>query len=138
LDSPVELHYIKPEELQEYWDLIRPGLETVRNNAGDGWIAEDIYYALKSKQSSLHLAYHGQEYVGFVVLTPIQHYDCKHLHIWCAYNIGEKEILELVIPQLEAMAKSIGARKLTFGSPRKWDRRLKDFTPVRTIYEKEV
>ncbi len=134
----VELSYVKPVDLQGYWDLIKVGLEAVHKNASDGWIAEDVYHAIKAGLSTLHLVYQDQEYVGFVILTPMQGYDVKKLHIWCAYNIGEKDVLAIVIPQLEDMARSIGARKLTFASPRKWERRLKDFTPVTTYYEKEV
>lgn len=136
--SRAELVYVHPNELQGSWDQVKEGLQKIHARASDGWIAEDVYAAIKGGNSTLHLCYVDQEYVGFIVLTPMQGYDVRKLHIWCAYNIGETSNLELFIAQLENMARSIGARKLTFASPRRWERRLPDFRLATTYYEKEV
>lgn len=138
LSQSLQLLPVRPEDLQGCWESVREGLLIVQKNASDGWIPEDVYNAIKIGTSVLYLGYADQEYVGFVVFTPLQGYDCKKLHIWLAYNHGPRNILELAAPQAEQMARNIGAKKITFASPRNWGRRLPDYKAVTTYYEKEV
>lgn len=129
---------VNPVDLQSHWEEIRAGLLVVQKKASDGWIPEDIYHAIKNGSSFLYEGFVDQEYVGFIVLTPMQCYDMKKLHIWCAYNGGGKNVVELMSPELVKLAKGINAKKITFASPRNWERRLPDWKAVTTYYEKEV
>ncbi len=138
LSQSSQLLPVNPVDLQSNWEEVRAGLLVVQKKASDGWIPEDIYHAIKSCTSFLYQAYVDQEYVGFIVVTPIHGYDCKKLHIWTAYNQGGKNVLEQTYPELEKIARGIGAKKITFASPRNWERRFPDWKVVTTYYEKEV
>lgn len=138
LSQSSQLLPVNPVDLQSHWEEIRAGLLVVQKKASDGWIPEDIYHAIKACTSFLYLAYVDQEYVGFIVVTPMQCFDMKKLHIWCAYNCGGKNVLEQTYPELEKLARGIGAKKVTFASPRNWERRFPDWKVVTTYYEKEV
>ena len=96
-------------------------------------MCEDIYLSLKTGASTLHIDY-AEDYGGFVVLTPLTTVSGKVLHITAAYSVGLRKI-ESYIPELEAMARAIGARELTLASTRNWGRY---FSPKHTVYAKEV
>jgi hypothetical protein len=132
------LEYISPADLNPSWEIVRDGLFKVCKRASDGWIPEDVYYACRQGTSTLHLVWKDDEYVGFVVLTPMHGYDCKKLMIWIGYNAGEKDAVEVAMEDIEELARKSGARKVLFGSPRNWERRLPDYKPTTTYYEKEV
>ena len=98
-------------------------------------MCEDIYMALRNCTSTLHLAYDGDEYDGFVVLTETPDYDGLTLYIWAAYCPTEDAVTRY-LPTIKEMARSIGAKRIRFASPRKgWAKRFKAIT---TIYQEEV
>lgn len=114
------LEFVHPADLQEHWGKVLPGLLKVQRHSAGHWIPEDVYSALKTGNSTLHLAF-APDYVGFVILTPSLSFDAKYLHVWCAYT-SKRDVWELFAPELEKMARNIGAKRLTFWSPRAWDR----------------
>lgn len=116
------LEHIPQADLQEAWKIIRPGLEKVHKHSVSGWIPEDVYVALRAGHSTLHLAYVEGDYAGFMVLTPQGVWDGKALHIWCAYNASKHDVLSLYEADLDRMARDIGATKITFWSPRAWEK----------------
>ena len=122
------LRYIPPNELSVWWEEVKPGLEIVKKRSGN-WLCEDIYTAIKTGVSTLHLVSHG-----FVVLTPLTNLSGKSLEITAAYSSGGVDIFNY-LPELERMARAIGARELVFSSKRNWG---KFFTPKCTVYSKEV
>lgn len=134
------LEVIHVDDLQSVWHLIRPGLEKVREHSQSHWMQEDVYMACKQGHSSLHISYVDGCYAGFCVLTPTRHWDGMALHIWCAYNAGQHDVVDMHIPDLETIAKTIHAKRITFWSRRKWDRRIKPygFSPTQTEYVKEL
>lgn len=95
-------------------------------------MCEDIYTAIKTGVSTLHIA--GDEYEGFVVLTPLKTVSGKSLEITAAYSKSLRKITEY-IPELERMAKAIGAKELVLSSNRNWGRY---FTPKCTVFKREV
>lgn len=128
--------YVSPQELHDTWPLIKPGLEEVIKKIDAEWIAEDVYSALQSGTSTLHLGYNSDEYEGFIVLTPTPDYEGTTLFIWCVYSPTNTNVLERYWPDIEQMARKISARKVRFSSPRKgW---AKMFKCVTMIYEKEI
>lgn len=126
------LKYIPPTELHQYWELIKPGLIEIQKSS-DGWIPEDVYAALRNNQATLHLDF-AEEYGGFVVLQEQVNYDGKALHIWCAFSRSIKPIT-VYIPEIELLARKIGARRITLSSRRNWSHY---FEEVVTIYKKEI
>ena len=134
--SDGELRQVLPQDLHAYWNLIKPGLESVREHSVDGWIAEDVYSAVRTGSSTLHVAFVESHYAGFCVLTVLQGYSSKALHIWCAYGVPGMNVVKRFENELVKIALNAGARKLTFLSPRKgWG---KYYTAVQTVYEKEL
>ena len=123
------LRYIPPHELSVWWEEVKPGLEIVRKRSGD-WLCEDIYTAIKTGVSTLHLVPNE----GFVVLTPLTSLSGKSLEITAAYSRGREHIFDY-LPEMERMARAIGAKELVFSSTRNWG---KFFTPKCTVYFKEV
>lgn len=128
------------EQLQSAWKIVLPGLLKVQKHSVSHWIPEDVYAALRTGHSTLHLAYVGEEYAGFVVLTPTTTWDGKVLHIWCAYGVNGCDVVNVFIGEIEKMARGYGAKRVTFQSPRKWDRVIMKhgYTPVQTEYAKEL
>jgi len=130
------LIHVPVERLHEDWPLIKEGLEKIIEKIKPDWIPEDVYHALRSNVSTVHLGYNGDEYEGFIVLTPTPDYDGVVLFIWCVYSPSRTNVLETYYEEVVQMARKIGAKKLRFASPRKgWSRM---FEPVTTIYEREV
>lgn len=114
------------------WDLIKPGLELVRKRSGN-WRCEDIYVAIKTGKSGLYLA-DPEEYEGFVVVTLLTTLTGKSLEITAAYSKSLRKITDY-IPDLERMAKNMGAQELVLSSTRNWG---KYFTPRYTVYSREI
>lgn len=135
-----KLTYIHPNALHDVWGLIKPGIEACRLHSTDGWIAEDVYMAIRSANSTLHIGEIDGEYIGFVVLTPQQGYDRIRLQVWLAYAKTEHDPIDLFIDDLRKMARAIKASELTFASPREWGRRLKNYgwKPTKQTYTMEV
>ena len=90
--------------------------------------------ALKTGHSTLYLA-SEEVYTGFVVLTPAQDFRGKKLHIWCAFHTAGNAV-EKYRPELIELAKSIGAKRLSFESTRKgWS---KFYEQKMTTFEHEI
>ncbi len=135
------LTYAHPSDLHIWWHLVRPGLEILAGKASDGWIPEDIYAALKAGGSFLHICTDDGAFAGFVVLTPIQGFKEKRCHIWAAYSTNPKsDAVEAYLGDIERVGEQMGARKITFSSPRRWDRRLEKYGYKATVttYEKDM
>ena len=136
----IELVWVEPNELHDYWDHVRQGLMKVQE-AGDDWIPEDVYKSIKDGLSQLHIGYIEDQYKGFIVTQQIPSYKGLKLHIWAVYSEGKSEehLLDLALPQVEQWAINIKAHKITFSSKRKgWIKNQLGFKPTVTFYEKEV
>jgi hypothetical protein len=138
----VDLIPVKPEDIQEVWPPVVTGLKRIkdRRHTSEGWIPEDVYHALRSGSSVLHLCYVEGEYCGFTVSTLLQQYDGKALHFWIVYNASKVDIIGTFMPDVELIARTAGAKRVTFWSPRRWERRIKryGFLPTQTEFVKEL
>lgn len=137
-----ELIYIHPNDLKTVWEQVRNGLCAIQTKAHEDWLPEDVYASLKANTSTLHVSYLGGEYEGFIVLSKVDGYQGPAMHIWCGYSIAhDYSMLEVHTDFIEQCAKNIGAKTITFSSPRKgWERHgLKlGFRPKTMVYEKEI
>lgn len=133
------LVFVHPDDIHAYWPYVQPRLLKVKERTKARWIPEDVYAALKAGRSSLHIAEQGVDYVGFVILQPSSDYDGKTLWVWVVFSEGQ-DLIERYEPQLTGYARKIGAKRLSFSSPRKWERRLKVFgwSEAHAVFEKEV
>lgn len=123
-DRKLVLTYIKPDQLREVWELVKPGIEKVRENGAEAWFVEDVYMALRNNQSTLHVGYLDGEYAGFMVLTPTQSYDGPVLHIWATYSEARDFcVFTEGMDTIKECARMMEARRITFFSPRKgWEK----------------
>lgn len=110
--------------------MVKIGLEKIEAD----YLPEDLYYSLKIGSSTLHLADMDGEYGGFVVLTPLKTLSGQALHITAAYSTSIRKLTEY-IPEIVQMARGIGAREITLGSTRNWE---KYFSYKTTIYSMKV
>ena len=135
------LLFVHPAEIHAYWPYVRPRLETVAKRSEARWIPEDVYAALKAGTATLHIGEVGDEYVGFVVLSPSVDFDGPTLTVWAVYSEESCDVIELYDAELVGYARRINARRLTFTSPRNgWGKRLEPYgyRPVSQVFEKEV
>lgn len=121
------LEVVQPDDIQSAWSLVRPGLTKVREHSQSHWIEEDVYMACKQGHSSLHISYVDGDYAGFCVMTPTRHWDGMALHIWCAYSSGDHDVLAIHLEDIEKLAKTIHAKRITFWSSRAWGKRIEPY-----------
>jgi hypothetical protein len=110
--------YINPADLHKHWDFVRKGCEVVKVKTGENWLPEDVYTAIKTNSAQLFMFPDG-----FCVLQNIKDaYNNENvLHLWITFHATRNDIKEAFHAELQKIAKSIGANKITFTSPRKWD-----------------
>lgn len=114
---------VNPIDLRQFWPQVREGLDAM---PAEDWIAEDVYHAIKSGQVALHIAIGNQGYEGFLVLQRLatEFTNQPILHVWLAHNAGGGDVYETGQSLIRQTAANIGAKKITFGSPRKgWAKR---------------
>jgi len=124
--------FIEPNNLRQVWDYVREGLLKVKEASSEPWIPEDIYCDCYSGRSMLWLMVENDQPVGFGVLQPVG----DSLHIWAGYG---KFLMDEGFRHAEEIAKSGGARRITFESNRPGWARMADkhgYKPVR--WAKEV
>lgn len=132
---------IPPESLHAYWTYVREGLERVKNNVKEVWLPEDVYTSIRNKRSSLYIARDDNRQIGFFVaemsIEPFSNEPV--LFVWCLFGPNSLQYTDACIEYLEQLAHSIGAKRIRFTGRKGWAKVLKDrFTPVRTIYEREL
>ena len=112
------LRHVALRDLRTQWPAVRAGLDEIQRRApDDGWIAEDVYYALRSGTSSLWLI--GE--FGFLVATVLPGDDGRGiLFVWLIHGdlFPVKQELER---ELETLARALPVARIRFGSPRRWD-----------------
>ena len=127
-----EYQLIRPAELRKVWPDVRAGLEAM---PPEEWIAEDVYHAIRSGDSALYVFHEDGAFAGFVVLRRqvAEFSGAVTCHVWLAYNASGQETYDAAIALYRAVAKQMGASRITFGSPRPgWAKRFK---PISTTYE---
>jgi hypothetical protein len=128
-------------QLREVWPDVKTGLEVILKRTQQTWIAEDVYHALKTKQSILLIGMESGQFSGFVVLTMNKGFDGLEGHIWVAYNISKSEYINTSWPIIQGFCKAAGCKRVTMSSSRKgWGRRGEKLglVPVQTLYAAEI
>ena len=135
------LDHVSPQDLQIAWKLILPGILVVQKYSVAHWIPEDVYSAIRTGHSTLHIGDVGGDYAGFVVLTPSSAWDGKVLHMWCVYNASKYDVLTIFENDINRIAREFGAKRITFWSHRSgWERRIAKygFVPNQVEFVKEL
>lgn len=136
-----DFEYVPPANLKTYWNTIKPGLETTMRKAPGGWIPEDVFHALMTGVSLLHIVRVGSYYRGFMVTQLIDSIEGKKLLIWIAHGDASGDVFGDNLDTIREWAKGLGAVKVQFQSGRKgWEKvgaRI-GFVPTMQIFECEV
>lgn len=130
------LERIHPENIHSVWDWVSDGLCEVAKHGGT-WRNEDVYCAVKTGASLLFVF---EDESGFVVVTPQQDYDGMQLFVWACYSRMADDPIATYFPSLKEIAQAFGAKRIVFGSNRRWERRLADYgaRPLTTYYAMDL
>lgn len=115
---------IQPDALRSVWDRVRAGLDLMPT---EDWIPEDVYHAIRSGESALYLGANDAGYAGFFVLRrQVTEFSREPvLHVWLAHNAGNADVFSEAQGFITKMAREMGCKRVTFGSPRKgWAKRF--------------
>ena len=102
---------LEPIDIRHGWNRIKDGLVELSKKCD--WIPEDIYHSCKSGASQLWIAAEG-----FVILQIMtnEFTGAKELLVWIA--VGEGFVQDKYLPQIEQIARSVGAKTVKMESPR--------------------
>lgn len=133
------LQQIAPAQLGAVWPRLRDALE--ETGSSDGCIPEDVYCAVKMGGASLHLLLIDEVECGFLVLRGIQDFDGVRLHIWVLYAKSDVDVMAEFSDELDGMARSINASRVTFGTSRRgWEKVAPryHFQVREIVYERKI
>lgn len=117
----MSLVYIHPDNLHAHWDFVKQGLERIHDRASDRWKTEDVYWMLKAGNASLHIV---NDHDGFVVLQMLKGWDGPECHVFAAYIVPGKDLMDEAFEEVKGIAKACNAVRVKFQSKRKgWDKR---------------
>lgn len=117
---------LSPAEATASWDNLLPWVEAVRRRTRPGWRSEDVYCELKAGRATAFLALLQKRPKGLLVLVDRNDVILgrRELAMWIAYSEDPRTI-DLVLDEVENMARAGGFSAITGASPRKgWLRRL--------------
>lgn len=104
--------------LREHWPRVRDGLAKIQERAPDnGWIAEDIYHAIRAGSVYLYLIADR----GFLVAQILPGDDgAGLLFVWLIHG-DLLPVQDELQRELEMLGRTLGVARIRFGSPRRWD-----------------
>ena len=105
-------------DIRLIWDLIKPGLQEIKNQADPDWRPEDIYAAVLNGVAELYIDVEQDPCESFIILQekPNIFNASKSLLIWIAYDKRGKAA-EKYMDYIEEMAKNKGCNKIEFWTP---------------------
>ncbi len=126
------------ENIKASWGFIRNALECLINKTNPNWLPEDVYMAAMLGQARIYTTPDGV--IVFKLLTDDLTQEIS-LFVWAAYsNLGDA--LVMYHEDVDAIARSFGATKISFTSSRKgWHKAINKIPGWRegeTIYEKRI
>lgn len=129
-----------PEQVYSIWSWVRDGLQkSIDKTQGHG-MPEDIYVRLRGGNAWLYVIDVDGHHAGFAILTREHDPDGLVMFIWCLWCEPHSmwETRGDLYDALDALARTIGARRIRMWSPRRWWERQPFFKQVSAVYEHEV
>jgi len=119
----MEIKYITPQELREWWPSIKPGLENVKAKSPENWIVEDVYCDCFIKKSMIWALLDEGKIIGYWLLQ----LNGQELHVWAGWALENRhDNLEIGLKYIKDIARQGNAKYITFSSHRRgWDKRAK-------------
>lgn len=127
---------LQPTPIRSVWQKVKPYLEEIAK--GYTWRTEDVYAECLYKDAVLY-----QNTKGFVVLKQtIEPYsEEKQLFVWiaCSYQNTGASVIDDYYHEIEEIARSIGAKAVTFGTKRiGYDRVMSPEWSATRMYERAI
>lgn len=126
--------------LRDDWPWVRNGLLTIARRTNSRAWPEDIYNDVANGRSFLWFMYDGEVRAGFLVLQVDKDPDGRVLRVmafWAEPNRW-KVCKTSSYEGLENLARSVGAKRIRMGSPRRGWAREGFFREVSRVYEHEL
>jgi len=126
----MEIRYIAPHELREWWSFVQKGVQEVLDKSPESFIQEEVFAHCWAQKSMLWVFLQDNVPQGFTVLTPEQ----ESLFVWAIWGKEPQspEVVAECFDMIKDIAKQGNAKTITFGSHRLgWDKvaRKLGFTP---------
>lgn len=142
LVSPLDLDFVGPADLKRVWPFVRAGIEKVKSKTGAEWLPEDVYAHLKAGTVSLLVAKRWSQVVGFAILTmTVNPFSGEKVAVIWICQTDDRDVVNVLLPQVEGLCKSQGCVKVSFQSPRLgWKRRLakQGYVLREYVYDKRI
>lgn len=125
---------LRPANIREVWDEIKPGLEATRQKINAPWRVEDVYSACLVGQAFLYLGA-----AGFVIVQPQADRlsGTPELLVWVAFS-REQHSVERFQAAVDELAVAGGFKTLVMWSNRPgWDK-VPGWSKVATVYERRL
>lgn len=124
---------VQPGDLRAIWPMVRDRLAATIADCGEPIVQEDVFHEILVGNAYLWAT---EEAGAFVVLQIRAGTNTRDLHIWLA---GESTVARAADywPQLLEIAAEAGCSRITFESPRRWERALPGLS-VRYLYTCDV
>lgn len=135
------LRLVQKDDLHLEWERVREGLADLKKHGSEDWILDDVYLMLNGGALALYIGEIDGEYVGFLLLQIQPMFHGKRLNIWGAYSATKTQLMARYWPDIQTIARNIGAKKIIFTSLRdEWQQAGKKlgFVPTHTQYEHEL
>ena len=140
--ADVNLTPIDPKKISATWSFIRRGCEKVLEKTNDRWMPEDVYMELRSGTAFLYMLEQDGDELGFLVVRRVMDPDGPVLFVWIMYTepglMREDDNWKMVMSEVDALARSIGAKRICHYSSRSGFEKHGAFTLKMHIYEREV
>jgi hypothetical protein len=133
---------LDPKKIASAWPFVRAGCEKVLAKTNDRWIPEDVYMEVRSGSAFLYMIEHESDEIGFIVVRRVMDPDGPVLFVWIMWTepglMAESSNWKAVIAELDALARSIGAKRIRHYSSRSGFEEHGAFTLKMHIYERET
>jgi hypothetical protein len=116
----MRFEYINPSDIHSVWNEVKRGIEVIIVRSNEKFTPEDVYASIKSGLAQLFMIDDG-----FTVLQNIRNEFTNQpvLHIWLTYHSKANDDISADFhSNLLKLADNIGAKEITFTSPRRWDK----------------
>lgn len=111
---------VPAENLRHVWRVIRDRVDSISTKQNQPWVADDVFHEILLGNSHLWALADNS---GFVVLRLFVSAYERVLHVWICSNSSGQPIADY-LDQIKGIAKANDATRVTFESPRRYQRAL--------------
>jgi len=124
---------LRRAEVDEHWEMVKEGLTAIAKKSPFDCEIGKIRYDIRRGRLRLLI---DPPRRGFLIVE-LKMQPAKHLLIWMAWGPNGENLTERYLPEIEAMAKQVGAKYMEIRSKRKGYERT-GWTVDDIIYKKEL